>query len=93
MREEITNFESLIIVVLVSTYNSLSMFYYSRYRDNLLILILSLIPHHEGAIVMAKDAISKSTRPKIKQLNQDILTSQQAEIKQMKQWRKAWYNK
>jgi uncharacterized protein (DUF305 family) len=53
----------------------------------------AMIPHHEGAIVMAKDAISKSTRPEIKQLNQDILTSQQSEIKQMKQWRKAWYNK
>ena len=53
----------------------------------------AMIPHHEGAIVMAKDAISKSTRPEIKQLNQDILTSQQAEITQMKQWRKAWYDK
>ena len=53
----------------------------------------AMIPHHEGAIVMAKDAISKSNRPEIKQLNQDILTSQQAEITQMKQWRKAWYNK
>ncbi len=53
----------------------------------------AMIPHHEDALVMAKDAISKSTRPEIKQLNQDILTSQQAEIKQMQQWRKAWYNK
>ena len=53
----------------------------------------AMIPHHEGALVMAKDAISKSTRPEIKQLNQSILTSQQAEITQMKQWRKAWYNK
>ena len=53
----------------------------------------AMIPHHEGAIVMAKDAISKSNRPEIKQLNQDILTSQQAEITQMQQWRKAWYNK
>ncbi len=53
----------------------------------------AMIPHHEGALVMAKDALSKSTRPEIKQLNQDILTSQQAEITRMKQWRKAWYNK
>ena len=53
----------------------------------------AMIPHHEDALVMAKDAIGKSTRPEIKQLNQDILTSQQAEIKQMQQWRKAWYNK
>jgi uncharacterized protein (DUF305 family) len=53
----------------------------------------AMIPHHEGALVMAKDALSKSTRPEIKQLNQSILTSQQAEIDQMQQWRKAWYNK
>ena len=53
----------------------------------------AMIPHHECAIVMANDAISKSIRPEIKQLNQDILTSQQAEITQMKQWRKAWYDK
>lgn len=52
----------------------------------------AMIPHHEGALVMAKDALSKSTRPEMKQLNQNILTSQQAEIDQMKQWRKAWYN-
>ncbi|WP_009630902.1 DUF305 domain-containing protein [Synechocystis sp. PCC 7509] len=53
----------------------------------------AMIPHHEGALVMAKDAISKSTRSEVKQLNQNILTSQQAEITQMQQWRKAWYNK
>jgi uncharacterized protein (DUF305 family) len=53
----------------------------------------AMIPHHESALVMAKDAINKSTRPEVKQLNQNILTSQQAEITQMQQWRKAWYNK
>jgi uncharacterized protein (DUF305 family) len=51
----------------------------------------AMIPHHEGAVTMAKDALSKSKRPEIKQLSQDILTSQQKEIDQMKQWRKAWY--
>lgn len=52
-----------------------------------------MIPHHEGALVMAKDADAKSKRPEILKLAQDILSSQQAEIDQMKQWRKAWYNK
>jgi len=51
-----------------------------------------MIPHHEGALVMAKDALSKSKRPEIKQMAQEILSSQQKEIDQMKQWRKAWYN-
>jgi uncharacterized protein (DUF305 family) len=51
-----------------------------------------MIPHHEGALVMAKDALSKSQRPEVKKLAQNILTSQQQEISQMKQWRKDWYN-
>lgn len=55
--------------------------------------INAMIPHHEGALVMAKDALSKSNRPEIKNLSQDILTSQQKEIEQMKQWRQAWYKK
>jgi uncharacterized protein (DUF305 family) len=50
-----------------------------------------MIPHHEGAIVMAKDALAKSDRPEIKELAQAILDSQQKEIDQMKQWKKAWY--
>lgn len=54
--------------------------------------INAMIPHHEGALVMAQDALNKSKRPEIKQLAQNILKSQQAEIEQMRQWRKAWYN-
>ena len=52
----------------------------------------AMIPHHEGALVMAKDVLSKSKRPEMKKLAQEILTSQEKEIDQMKQWRKAWYN-
>lgn len=54
--------------------------------------INAMIPHHEGAVTMAKDALNKSKHSEIKQLAQDIITSQQAEIEQMQQWRKAWYN-
>jgi uncharacterized protein (DUF305 family) len=50
-----------------------------------------MIPHHEGAVVMAKDALNKSKRPEIKKLAQEILASQNAEIKQMQQWKQAWY--
>jgi uncharacterized protein (DUF305 family) len=53
--------------------------------------INAMIPHHEGALTMAQDVLSKSKRPEMKQLAQDILTSQQKEIDQMKQWRQAWY--
>ncbi len=53
----------------------------------------AMIPHHEGAVVMAKDVLQKSQRPEVLQLAQTIMTSQQAEIEQMQQWRKAWYGK
>ncbi|WP_313930109.1 DUF305 domain-containing protein [Trichocoleus sp. FACHB-262] len=42
---------------------------------------------------MAQDALSKSKRPEIKQLAQDIIKSQEAEIQQMQQWRQAWYQR
>src|SRR5919202_849810 len=51
----------------------------------------AMIPHHQGAVEMAREVLSKSQRPEMKQLAQEILTSQQKEIDQMKQWRQAWY--
>ncbi|VXD11946.1 DUF305 domain-containing protein [Planktothrix paucivesiculata] len=48
----------------------------------------AMIPHHEGALIMAKDAQVKSKRPEIQQLAQAILVSQAAEIKLMKKWLK-----
>lgn len=53
--------------------------------------INAMIPHHQGALEMAKDALQKSQRPEVKKLAQEILSSQQAEIDQMKQWRQLWY--
>ncbi|WP_460206649.1 DUF305 domain-containing protein [Scytonema sp. NUACC21] len=53
----------------------------------------AMIVHHEGALDMAKDALNKSQRPEVKKLAQEIIDSQQKEIDEMKQWRKAWYNK
>jgi uncharacterized protein (DUF305 family) len=53
--------------------------------------INAMIPHHEGALVMAEDALKKSKRPEMKKLSEEILTSQKKEILQMKEWRKSWY--
>ncbi len=53
--------------------------------------INAMIPHHEGAVVMAEDAIAKSKRSDITKLAKGIISSQQAEIDQMKKWRKDWY--
>lgn len=53
----------------------------------------AMIPHHQGAIEMATDALSKSQRPQIKRLARYIITDQNQEIAQLKQWRQAWYPK
>ncbi|AVH62405.1 DUF305 domain-containing protein [Nostoc sp. 'Peltigera membranacea cyanobiont' N6] len=55
--------------------------------------INAMIPHHEGAVKMGQDALSKSKRPEIKKLAQEIVKAQEIEIKEMQQWRKAWYKK
>jgi uncharacterized protein (DUF305 family) len=51
----------------------------------------AMIPHHEGALEMANQALKNSSRPEITKMAQDIIASQQTEIDQMKQWRKDWY--
>lgn len=53
--------------------------------------INAMIPHHEGAVVMATDVLKKSKRPEIQKLAQAIITAQKAEIAQMQQWKQAWY--
>ncbi|MUL37027.1 DUF305 domain-containing protein [Gloeocapsopsis dulcis] len=51
----------------------------------------AMIPHHEGAVEMAQDALNKSQRPEIRNLAQEIINSQETEIKQMQEWQQAWY--
>jgi uncharacterized protein (DUF305 family) len=51
----------------------------------------AMIPHHEGALIMAKDLAQKSQRPELQKLAKDIIRAQTQEIAQMKQWRTAWY--
>jgi uncharacterized protein (DUF305 family) len=51
----------------------------------------AMIPHHRSAIEMAQVALENSDNPKIKELAQNIISAQQREIEQMKEWRKAWY--
>lgn len=53
--------------------------------------INGMIPHHDGALVMAQQALKNSDRPEIQQLSKDILSTQEAEIDLMKQWKKDWY--
>lgn len=53
--------------------------------------LTAMIVHHEGALVMAEQALERSDRAELQQLAQAILASQQAEIEQMRQWQQAWY--
>lgn len=45
--------------------------------------INQMIPHHEGAIVMAREAITKAEHAEIKTLAEQIIKAQEAEIKAM----------
>jgi uncharacterized protein (DUF305 family) len=49
-----------------------------------------MIPHHEGAITMAKALIAGDARQEVKDLAGDIIRAQTAEIAQMKTWKLAW---
>jgi uncharacterized protein (DUF305 family) len=51
----------------------------------------AMIPHHESAVEMARDAQSKTQRPEIMQLAKAIIDAQTGEIAQLKQWRSQWY--
>lgn len=53
----------------------------------------AMIPHHEGAVVMAQQVLERSDRPELLELAKEIMTAQEQEIEQMQQWREAWYQK
>ena len=52
--------------------------------------IRQMIPHHEGAVEMAKAIKGRDGRAELKELADDIITAQQAEIKQMREWLNTW---
>lgn len=49
-----------------------------------------MIPHHEGAVLMAKDALQKAEHEEIKTLANQIIKAQEQEIKKMQDWKTAW---
>ncbi len=49
-----------------------------------------MTPHHQGAITMAREALTRAEHPEIKRLAQQIISAQEREIAQMKQWKAAW---
>jgi len=55
--------------------------------------IRQMIPHHKGAVTMAKQLLSTDVRAELKTLADDIVRSQTAEIENMKIWEKEWSKK
>lgn len=49
--------------------------------------LAEMIPHHEGAVVMAQAIlVDKTVRPELTKLATEIVSAQQTEIAQMKKW-------
>ncbi|MFL6467188.1 MAG: DUF305 domain-containing protein [Pyrinomonadaceae bacterium] len=49
-----------------------------------------MIPHHQGAVTMANDALRNAQKDEIKRMAEEIIKAQNGEIKQMQTWRVAW---
>lgn len=55
--------------------------------------IEQMIPHHVDAVDMSELALERAQSEEIRQLAQNIITSQSSEINQMKSWYSQWFDK
>jgi uncharacterized protein (DUF305 family) len=51
----------------------------------------AMVPHHQGAVTMAKHQLGKGEQPALRNMAKNIIGAQTKEIAQMRRWRKAWY--
>ena len=51
----------------------------------------SMIVHHQGAIAMAQEALTKTQHTELKLFAQNVIMVQDGEITQMQVWRNNWY--
>jgi len=52
--------------------------------------IANMIAHHQGAVDMAKLALTSAKHQELKDMANDIISAQEAEIAQMTSWQKDW---
>jgi uncharacterized protein (DUF305 family) len=50
-----------------------------------------MIPHHQGAIRMARVELANGTNPQLRSIATGIIAAQTKEIKQMNTWRTSWF--
>jgi uncharacterized protein (DUF305 family) len=50
-----------------------------------------MIPHHEGAVTMSRRLLAEGEHPRLRRMAEQIITDQNNEIEQMRQWREQWY--
>ena len=50
-----------------------------------------MVPHHQSAIEMAKIAQERATHDELRSLAEDIVSAQESEITQLREWRQAWF--
>lgn len=59
-------------------------------KDFDLMFLEMMTPHHQGAVIMAKEALTKAEHPEIKTLANQIIKEQESEIKMMADWKAKW---
>lgn len=53
--------------------------------------LMSMIPHHRGAIMMSRMALEKATKPELKEFAQQVISAQEMEIQLMSNYLRDWY--
>lgn len=70
-----------------STYKQYAAMTGEEYDRN---FIANMIVHHQGAVDMAKMALTNAKHVELKEMAKEIIAAQESEISQMESWQKEW---